>query len=188
MSESANQTLEAVSVGLFIAPAGTEAVEFDEPRRVVTEFGASVDVIGIETGEAQSVDNDLEESETYEVDREFSEVSPDDYDALIVPGGTVGADRLRLDDGAVDLVREHVTAGKPIGAICHGPWLLVEADVVEGRTLTSFPSLRTDVRNAGGEWVDEEAVIDGNLVTSRKPDDLSAFCESIVETFAEGTR
>ena len=187
MSDTDERRLEDTTVAVLIAPEGTEEVEFTEPRRAVSEAGATVDAVGSETGEAQAVNDDLEEGETFEVDRAFSEVSADDYDGLIVPGGTVGADRLRLEAEGVEFVREHVSAGKPAGVICHGPWLLVEAGVVDGRTLTSFPSLRTDVRNAGGEWVDEEVVTDGNLVTSRKPDDLDAFCETVVETFAGGT-
>jgi protease I len=187
MSTTDQQRLEGTTVAVLLAPAGTEEVEFTEPRRAVAEAGATVDVVGSETGEAQAVNDDLEAGETFEVDRAFSDVSADDYDALIVPGGTVGADRLRLDDEGVEFVREHVSAGKPAGVICHGPWLLVEAGVVDGRTLTSYPSVRTDVRNAGGEWVDEEVVVDGALVTSRKPDDLDAFCEAIVETFAGGS-
>jgi protease I len=182
------QRLDDRTVAVLIAPEGTEEVELTEPRRAVTEAGATVDVVGSETGEARTVNDDLEEGETFEVDHAFSDVSAEDYDAVVIPGGTVGVDRLRLDEDAIEFVRGHVSEGKPTGVICHGPWLLVEADEVDGRTLTSFPSLRTDVRNAGGEWVDEEVVVDGTLVTSRKPDDLDAFCEAIVETFAEGSR
>ncbi|RKD97152.1 type 1 glutamine amidotransferase domain-containing protein [Halopiger aswanensis] len=183
MSDS-QHSLEDTTVAIFIAPEGTEEIEFTEPKDAVSEAGATVDVLGSETGEAQTVNDDLEESEMYEVEKTFDEVSADDYDAVIVPGGTVGADTLRANEDAVELLRSHVTAGKPAGVICHGPWLLVEADVVDGRTLTSYPSLQTDIRNAGGEWVDEEAVVDDGLVTSRNPDDLEAFCESILEAFA----
>ena len=187
MSES-DQRLADVDVAILLAPEGTEEVEFTESREAVTDASATVDVVGSETGEAQTVNNDLESGETFEVEKSASDVSPDDYDALIVPGGTVGVDRLRMEEEVVSLVREHVSDGKPTGVICHGPWLLVEADAVDGRTLTSFPSLRTDVRNAGGEWVDEEVVTDERLVTSRKPDDLPAFRESIVEAFATGAK
>ena len=183
MSES-DQVLDGVTVAILVAPEGTEEVEFTEPRQVVSEAGATVDVLSSDDGEAQLVNNDLESGETVEVDATFSDVSADDYDALIIPGGTVGADRLRAEDEAVSFVREHVGADRPLGVICHGPWLLVEADAVEDRTLTSFPSLQTDVRNAGGEWVDEEVVTDEELVTSRKPDDLPAFTDAVVETFA----
>ena len=187
MSHS-EKPLDGTTVGVFVAPKGTEDVEFAESKSALDDAGASVDVLSSETGEARTVDDDLEWAEEYEVDATFSEVSADDYDALVVPGGTVGADRLRADEDAVDLVRNHLEADGPLGSICHGPWVLVEADAVDGRTLTSDPSLRTDVRNAGGEWVDEEVVTDAGVVTSRKPDDLSAFCENVVETFASESR
>ncbi|WP_247002337.1 type 1 glutamine amidotransferase domain-containing protein [Halosolutus gelatinilyticus] len=184
MSESDRQPLDGTRVGIFLAPEGTEEVEFTESKRAVSDAGASVDVLGSERDEGQTVNNDLEWSESYEIDRTFDEVSADEYDALIVPGGTVGADTLRTDEDAVALLREHRSEGRPVGVICHGLWTLIEADVVEGRTLTSYPSLQTDVRNAGGEWVDEEVVVDAGLVTSRNPDDLDAFCDAIVEEFA----
>ncbi|MFH5801230.1 type 1 glutamine amidotransferase domain-containing protein [Haladaptatus sp. CMAA 1911] len=179
-------TLTDTNVAIFIASRGTEEVEFTEPKEAVEDAGANVDVVGAETGEVETVNHDLEEGGTYEVERTFSEASADEYDALLIPGGAVGADTLRADQDAVGFVRDVFDAGKPIGVICHGPWTLVEADVVEGRTLTSYPSLQTDIRNAGGEWVDEEVVVDEGLVTSRKPDDLSAFCDKVVEEFEEG--
>ena len=132
------------------------------------------------------LNNDLDPGETFPIDKTFDQASADDYDAVIVPGGTVGADKLRGDAAAVRFVRGIVEAGKPAGVICHGPWTLVEADLVRERTLTSWPSLQTDIRNAGGNWVNEEVVVDQGLVTSRKPDDLPAFCDKIVEEFAEG--
>lgn len=178
------QALTDTNIAIFIALRGTEQVEFTEPKQAVSNAGATVDVVGSEIGEANTVNNDLDKGETFEIDRSFSEISSDDYDALIIPGGAVGADRLRTDEDAVALVQDHVEADKPLGVICHGPWVLVEADVIDGQTLTSYPSLQTDIRNAGGEWVDEEVVADGHLVTSRNPDDLPAFCEAIVEEFA----
>ncbi|QLD87727.1 type 1 glutamine amidotransferase [Natronomonas salina] len=185
MSESEQQRLDGVSVGILLAPEGSEEVEFVEPRDALTDAGADVEVLGPETGEVQTVNNDLEESDTYEVERDIAEASPDDYDALVVPGGTVGADKLRADEETVQFLSEHVEAGKPVGVICHGPWTLVEADLAEGRTLTSYSSLETDVENAGGEWVDEEVVVDDGVITSRNPDDLDAFCETLVEEFAD---
>ncbi|AGB16441.1 intracellular protease, PfpI family [Halovivax ruber XH-70] len=184
MSDAATP-LDGRTVGIFLAPAGSEEIEFVEPRDAITDAGATVDVLGIKSGEGQTVNKDLEESESYAIDTTFDDADPDDYDGLVVPGGTVGVDKLRADEGAVGFLREHVEGGKPAGVICHGPWVLVEAGVVDGRRLTSYPSLQTDVRNAGGEWVDEAVVVDDGLVTSRGPDDIEAFCETIVEEFGE---
>ncbi len=178
--------LQGRRVAILLAPVGTEQVEFTDPKKAVEDAGAQVDVVGIQTGEAQTMNSDVNPGETFTVEKTFSDVSPDDYDALIVPGGTVGADNLRGSEEAVNFVHGFFEQQKPVGVICHGPWTLVEADVVRGRTLTSFPTLQTDIRNAGGEWVDEEVVTDQGLVTSRNPDDLPAFCSKLVEEISEG--
>ena len=144
-----------------------------------------MDLIAPESGEIQAF-NHLDKGDTYKADKAVSDASADDYDGLVLPGGVANPDNLRTDEDAVAFIRAFFEAGKPVGAICHAPWTLIEAGVVEGRTLTSFPSLRTDLRNAGAEVVDEEVVTDSGLVTSRKPDDLPAFNAKIVEEFAEG--
>jgi protease I len=161
-----------------------EQVELVQPRQAVTEAGATTELLSLKPGTVQATNHDIEPADQFEVDRLVSEVSVDDYDALILPGGTVNPDTLRQDSAAVAFVRDFVESGKPVGAICHGPWTFVEADVVRGRTLTSYPSIRTDIRNAGGTVVDEEVVIDGNIISSRSPDDLPAFCRAIVAQFA----
>ena len=169
----------------FLATDGVEEVEYTQPRTAVEEAGARVDLVSIKSGRIQAVRH-MDKSDTYPVDRTVDECSPDEYDALVLPGGVANPDHLRADPGAVAFVKGFVEAGKPIGAICHGPWTLVEADAVRGRTMTSWPSLRTDIRNAGGTWVDEVVHTENGLVTSRKPDDLPQFCKKIVEEFAEG--
>ena len=178
--------LQGKKIAILLAPVGTEEVEFTEPMKAVEEAGATVEVVGIETGDAKTMNSDVNPGETFTVEKTFSDVNADEYDGLIVPGGTVGADNLRGSEEAVNLIHSFFEQAKPVGVICHGPWTLVEADVVSGRTLTSYPTLQTDIRNAGGEWVDEEVVVDQGLVTSRNPDDLPAFCAKIVEEFAEG--
>ena len=170
----------------ILATDGVEQVEYTQPRQAVEDAGAQVTLLSIHSGEIQAMNGDIEKGDTFPVDRLVSEVSPDDFDALILPGGTVNPDGLRVNADAVRFVGDFVRSGKPVGSICHGPWTLVEADVVRGRTLTSFPSIRTDIRNAGGTVVDQDVVTDNGLVTSRNPDDLPAFGAKLVEEFAEG--
>ena len=170
----------------ILAADGVEEVEYTKPRKAVEQVGASVELISLERGEIQAMNHDIEPASKLAVDKTVSDASPDDYDGLILPGGTVNPDKLRLDPEAVQFVQEFFKSGKPVGAICHGPVLLVEADLVRDRTLTSYPSVRTDIECRGGNVVDEEVVVDQGLVTSRGPDDLPAFCAKIVEEFAEG--
>jgi protease I len=170
----------------ILATDGVEEVELVEPRRAVTDEGAVAEIVSPAEGEIQAMNSDINPAKTYSVDRPVSEAKASDYDALIMPGGTVNADRLRMDPNVRSFVTDMFSEGKPVGVICHGPWTLVEADLVRGRTLTSYPSLRTDIRNAGGNVVDEEVVTDQGLVSSRSPRDLPAFCNKIVEEFAEG--
>jgi protease I len=178
--------LQGKKVAILLAPVGSEQAEFTEPKKAVEDAGGTVEVIGIQTGDAQTMNSDVNPGETFTVEKTFSEVSADEYDGLIVPGGTVGADNLRADEDAVNFIHSFFEQAKPVGVICHGPWTLVEAGVVSGRTLTSYPTLQTDILNAGGNWVDEEVVVDEGLVTSRNPDDLPAFCAKVVEEIAEG--
>ena len=169
----------------FLATDGVEQVELVEPRKAVEDEGAEVELISLEKGEFQGFEH-LDKGQTFTADKAAKDADPDDYDGLVLPGGVANPDFLRSDEDAVRFVRAFFDAKKPVGAICHGPWTVVEADVVKGRTLTSWPSLKTDIRNAGGEWVDEEVHVDQGFVTSRKPDDIPAFNAKIVEEFAEG--
>jgi protease I len=168
----------------ILAADGVERVELEEPKKALEGEGARTVVVSIKEGEIQARDHDLEDAGTFKVDTLVGAASVDDFDALLLPGGTVNPDKLRMERDAVDFVRDFVQSGKPVASICHGPWSFVEADVVRGRRLTSWPSVRTDLRNAGAEVVDEQVVTDGNITTSRSPDDLPAFCERIVEEFA----
>jgi protease I len=170
----------------ILAADGVERVELEQPREAVQDAGAETELLSIKDGEIAARNEDLEDAGTFSVDKTVADASVDDYDALLLPGGTVNPDKLRMDEDAVGFVRDFFTSGKPIGTICHGPWSLLEAGVLSGRRITSFPSLRTDLRNAGAEVVDEEVVVDDGLVSSRSPEDLEAFCAKVVEEFAEG--
>jgi len=169
-----------------LAADGVEQVELEQPRKAVQDAGGRVSLVSLDDGEIQAMNGDIDKGDKFSVDHKVSDVGVDQFDALILPGGTINPDKLRLDADAVAFVRDFVQAGKPVAAICHGPWTLVEAGVVQGRTLTSYPSIRTDLRNAGATVVDEEVVTDQGLVTSRNPDDLPAFCAKLVEEFAQG--
>ena len=169
----------------IVATDMVEQVELVEPRKALDEAGATTEMISIRPGEIQGA-NHHDKADKHKVDKLIEEVDAGDYDALMLPGGVANPDELRTNENVVQFVRDFFEAGKPVAAICHGPWVLVEADVVSGRKVTSWPSLQTDIRNAGGEWVDEEVVVDSGLVTSRKPDDIPAFNEKMLEEFAEG--
>ena len=171
----------------ILAADGVERVELEQPRQALQDAGATTELLSLHEGEIKARENDLDEAGTFPVDAVVKSASADDYDALLLPGGTVNPDQLRVDKDAVSFVRDFVESGKPVAAICHGPWTLIEAGVVEGRTLTSFPSIRTDLRNAGANVVDQDVVVDGNLITSRSPDDLPAFSEAIVSQLAGTT-
>ena len=169
----------------FLAADGVEQIELTEPWKAVKEAGAEPELVSIESGEIQGF-NHLDKGDTFPVDMTVSEADASDYDGLVLPGGVANPDFLRTKSDAVGFVRSFFEAHKPVSAICHAPWTLIEADVVSGRTVTSWPSLQTDLRNAGAEWVDKEVVVDSGLTTSRKPDDLKAFCAKTIEEFAEG--
>ena len=169
----------------FLATDGVEQVEYTEPRKAVEQAGATAHLVSPKPDKIQGF-NHLDKGDIFPVDKAVSDASADDYDGLVLPGGVANPDVLRTDKGAVQFVRSFFETGKPVASICHGAWTLVEADVVKGRTLTSWPSIRTDIENAGGAWVDEEVHTDRGLVTSRKPDDLPAFNAKLVEEFAEG--
>ena len=169
----------------FLATDMVEQIELTEPWKAVQKAGGQPELVSLKPGKIQGF-NHYDKADTFEVDKTVEEVSASDYDGLVQPGGVGNPDTLRTDENAVNFVREFFDQGKPVAVICHGPWMLVEAGVVRGRTVTSWPSLQTDIRNAGGRWVDEEVVVDNGLVTSRKPDDLPAFNSRLVEELAEG--
>ena len=177
--------LRGKKVAFLIANEGIEQIELTEPLKAIRGAGAEVDLVAPEKGDVQAF-NHLDKGDVFQADRGVDEVDASEYDALVLPGGVANPDILRTVERAVEFTRSFFEQGKPVAAICHGPWTLVEADVVRDRTLTSWPSLKTDIRNAGGKWVDEEVHVDSGLVTSRKPDDLDAFCAKTIEEIAEG--
>jgi protease I len=177
--------LSGKRIAFLVANEGIEQVELTEPWKAVEDAGGTPELIAPEAGQAQAF-NHLDKADTFPVDRTVADADPSAYDGLVLPGGVANPDNLRMHDDAVAFARAFFEQGKPVAVICHGPWTLVEADVVRGRTITSWPSLRTDIRNAGGTWVDEEVVVDQGLVSSRNPDDLPAFCAKLVEEFREG--
>ena len=169
----------------ILAADGVERVELEQPRGALYGAGATSEVVSIHDGEIQARQSDIDPAGTFTVDRVVGQVSAEDYDALLLPGGTMNPDNLRTSDDAIAFVKAFADSGKPIGVICHGPWTLVEADVVRGRRMTSWPSIRTDLRNAGADVVDEQVVVDGQFTSSRSPADLPAFCTAIIEQFAK---
>ncbi|HEY2799441.1 MAG TPA: type 1 glutamine amidotransferase domain-containing protein [Chthoniobacterales bacterium] len=176
--------LDGKKVAILVAD-GFEQVEMTKPREALKEAGADAKIVSTKSGKIQGM-NHADKGDTFDVDLTLDDASPDDFDALMIPGGLMNPDELRSTPEATDFTRAFFDAGKPVAAICHGPWVLIDAGVVSGRTLTSWPAIKTDVKNAGGTWVDEEVVVDNGLVTSRKPDDIPAFNEKMIEEFAEG--
>ncbi len=177
--------LSGKKIAFLVAQEGIEEVELTEPWKAVERAGGVPMLVAPEAGKVQAF-NHLDKASTFAVDETLDQARAEDYEGVVLPGGVANPDALRLQASAVSFLQKIFSQGKPVGVICHGPWTLVEADLVRDRTITSWPSLQTDIRNAGGNWVDEEVVVDEGLVSSRKPDDLPAFCEKIVEEFAEG--
>jgi protease I len=171
----------------ILATDGVERRELEEPRDAIDQAGGETELLSLHSGMIFARDHDMEPAGNFRVDRPVAEAAVEEFDALVIPGGTVNADKLRGDKAAVAFVHDFVESGRPVGVICHGPWTLIEAGVVKGRTLTSYPTVRTDLRNAGANAVDQEVVVDGNLISSRSPDDLPAFCATIVEAFANAS-
>jgi protease I len=180
-----NRSLDGKKIAFLVSNEGIEQVELTEPWKAVEEASGTPVLVAPEGGQVQAFEH-LDKARKFRVDVVLADADPSDYDGLLLPGGVANPDNLRIDEQAVDFARSFFDDAKPVAAICHAPWLLVEAGVISGRKVTSWPSLETDIRNAGGTWVDEEVVVDSGLVTSRKPDDLEAFCAKAVEEFAEG--
>jgi protease I len=177
--------LQGKKVAFLVSNEGVEQVELTEPLQAVRDAGAEAELLAPEAGEIQAF-NHLDKGNTFQADRAVGDADASEFDGLVLPGGVANPDQLRTKPQALEFVRGFFEAGKPVGVICHGPWTLIDAGVAKGRTLTSWPSLQTDLRNAGAEWVDEEVHVDQGLVSSRKPDDLEAFCGKLVEELAEG--
>ncbi len=177
--------IQGRKIAFLMANEGVEQVELTEPWKAVEQEGGQPELISVNPGKVQAF-NHLDKGDTFDVDKTVDQVSADDYDGLMLPGGVANPDELRTHENAVSFVHDFFEAGKPVAVICHGPWTLVESGDAKGKTLTSWPSLKTDIRNAGGNWVDEEVHVDRGLVTSRKPDDLPAFCAKMIEEFQEG--
>lgn len=175
--------LQGMTVAFAVASEGIEQVELTEPWKAVEEAGGTPKLVSVESGQVQAFDH-LDRADTFNVDATFDDADVSSFDALVLPGGVANPDALRMDKGAVAFIKSFFDDGKPVAAICHAPWTLIEADVVRGKTMTSWPSLQTDLRNAGAEWVDQETVEDSGLLTSRKPDDLPAFNAALVKMFA----
>jgi protease I len=184
MENAMTQSLEGKRIA-FLATDGVEQSELEQPWHELQKAGARVELLSVHKGAIQAMQH-MDKGDTFEVDGLVANAHASDYDGLVLPGGVTNPDTLRTNRPAVRFVREFFEQSKPVAAICHGPWTLIEADVVRGRTITSWPSLKTDIKNAGGEWVDEQVHVDRGLVTSRKPDDLNAFCAKAIEEFAEG--
>ncbi len=177
--------LQGKTVAFAVATEGIEQVELTEPWQAVEDAGGTPRLVSTDSGSVQAFHH-LDKGDRFDVDVVFGDVRPDDFDALVLPGGVANPDALRADKAAVDFIGAFLASGKPVAAICHAPWTLIEAGAVRGRRLTSWPSLQTDLRNAGASWVDEEVVVDQNLITSRRPDDLPAFCATLVEQLTDG--
>lgn len=180
MAQELNQKKVAI-----LATDGVEQIELTQPKQALEEAGAQTQVIAPKNGSIQGW-NHYDKGDQIPVDKTLEQANPDEYDALVLPGGALNPDQLRTNKQAVQFVKAFFEAGKPVAAICHGPWTLIEADVVKGRTVTSWPSLQTDLRNAGANWVDQEVVVDQGLITSRNPHDIPAFNQKVIEEIAEG--